>query len=69
MIILPLRFGDGLMTKSAQDLFRICVAFGGADPVALLSLVYLRRNGGAYINAATVERAMGELREQGEGNV
>jgi hypothetical protein len=57
------------MTKSAQDLFRICVAFGGADPVALLSRVYLRRNGGAYINAATVERAMGELREHGEANV
>lgn len=64
MIVLPPRFGDGLMTKSAQDLFRICVAFGNADPVALLSQVYLRRNGGAYINAATVERAMGKLRER-----
>lgn len=57
--------GDGWMTRSARDTVRIA-AFAGFDVDVLVRRVALStvRNRGRLINAASVERVMGEMTDE-----
>ena len=52
-------FGDGWLTKSAQDLCKIAIAFGGfsADEL-VLAITKLQGKRDAKANVATVEKAL-----------
>lgn len=55
-------FGQGWMSGSARDLFKILTLIAGADAkklVAEINRIHRRRD--ANVNAATVLRAMGNL--------
>lgn len=55
------RFGDGWMSKPAQDLCRIMFLFGNVDPVQLVRL--LPHGGREKVNIRSVEKALAKLRE------
>jgi hypothetical protein len=62
---LPERFGDGWLSKNAQDMVRVAL-IAGFDAKELIRRIALRpRPGrvGATTNAATVEHVMAEMDE------
>jgi len=59
MAIPPKDFGDGWLTKSAQDLCKVAIAFGGFEPGEIaLAVTQLQGKRNALANTATVERAL-----------
>lgn len=62
--LLPPDFGQGWMTKSARDLVKIAVYVAGVDAKVLISRLARAGERGANINAATVQRVLGEMREK-----
>ncbi len=63
----PKDFGDGWMTKSAQDLCKIAIAFGGfeADEI-VLAVTKVQGKRDAKANTATVEKALQMIYEAHE---
>lgn len=59
--------GDGWMSRNAQDMVRIA-AFAGFDTDALVRRVAFAtvKNTGRTINAASVERVMGEMADEAD---
>ena len=54
-------FGDGWLTKSAQDLVRIAVVFAGFDQAELVRRIATAPICGEFTNRATVLRIMGGM--------
>jgi hypothetical protein len=58
-------FGDGWLTKSAQDLCKIAIVFGGFDAGEIvLAITKIQGKRDAKANTATVEKALLELRRK-----
>lgn len=59
--MLPRSFGDGWMTSSARDLAKIAVCLAGFDGKELARRLARVRMRGSRINAATVDRVLGQM--------
>ena len=57
-------FGEGWMTTSARDLAKIAVALAGFDGAELAKRLAKVKSRGCRLNAATVERVLGEMRRE-----
>jgi len=57
----PLSFGDGWLTKSAQDLCKIAITFGGFKADELVLTIHKVHKGDGLANATTVNNALQEL--------
>ena len=55
----PLQFGDGWLTKSAQDLCKIAIVFGGFDAGELvLAIAKVQGKRSVRASVPTVEKAL-----------
>jgi hypothetical protein len=57
----PLTFGDGWLTKSAQDLCKIAITFGGFQADELVLEIHRIHKGDGLANITTVTNALQNL--------
>jgi hypothetical protein len=63
----PATFGDGWLTKSAQDLCKAAIAFGGFEPAeVVLAVARVQGKRDAKASLATVEKALQMIYEAHE---
>lgn len=59
--LLPEGYGDGWMSKNAQDLVRIAVYFAGFDAAEVTNRIFATSNPKLTCNTATVQRVLQEI--------
>jgi hypothetical protein len=64
----PANFGDGWLTKSAQDLCKIVIMFGGFDAAALVLAIHEIHKGTGLANVTTVTNALQNLYDDARQN-
>jgi hypothetical protein len=57
----PATFGEGWLTKSAQDLCKIAIAFGGFPADQLVLAIHAIHKGDGLANVTTVNNALQNL--------